>query len=140
MEGHQVCLIDQPKLPHLFQIQRLDHHTQTANAISTMIVRGAGAIGATGAAGMAQAFIEAPNDETFQKYIDTAAETLRNTRPTAQNLFYGIQKVPEAAKTAQSREEAFTALWYARLSGAGTLLARRISRPVCPITPALRRE
>ena len=58
-----------------------------------MIVRGAGAIGATGAAGMAQAFLEAPDDDSFQEYIDTAAHTLRNTRPTAQNLFYGIQKV-----------------------------------------------
>jgi methylthioribose-1-phosphate isomerase len=106
MEGQQVCLIDQPKLPHQFQIQRLDHHTQTANAISTMIVRGAGAIGATGAAGMAQAFIEAPNDDTFQEYIDTASYTLRNTRPTAQNLFYGIQKVLDAGKRSQSREEA----------------------------------
>ena len=93
MEGNQVCLIDQPKLPHLFQIQRLDHHTKTAEAITTMIVRGAGAIGATGAAGMAQAFLEAPDDDSFQEYIDAAAHTLRNTRPTAQNLFYGIQKV-----------------------------------------------
>lgn len=101
-----MCLIDQPKLPHLFQIQRLDHHTQTAQAISTMIVRGAGAIGATGAAGMAQAFLEAPNDDSFQKYIDTAAHTLSNTRPTAQNLFYGIQKVLRAAQDAPTREQA----------------------------------
>ena len=101
-----MCLIDQPKLPHLFQIQRLDHHTQTANAITTMIVRGAGAIGATGAAGMAQAFLEAPDDDSFQQYIDAAAHTLRNTRPTAQNLFYGIQKVLHAAQSASSRAEA----------------------------------
>ena len=100
-----MCLIDQPKLPHLFQIQRLDHHTQTANAISTMIVRGAGAIGATGAAGMAQAFLEAP-EEGFDQYIEKAAHTLRNTRPTAQNLFYGIQKVLSAAKDASSKKEA----------------------------------
>ena len=71
-----------------------------------MIVRGAGAIGATGAAGMAQAFLEAPNDDSFQEYIDTAAHTLSNTRPTAQNLFYGIQKVLQAAQGASSREEA----------------------------------
>ena len=71
-----------------------------------MIVRGAGAIGATGAAGMAQAFLEAPNDDSFQEYIDTAAHTLSNTRPTAQNLFYGIQKVLQAAQEAPSREEA----------------------------------
>ena len=71
-----------------------------------MIVRGAGAIGATGAAGMAQAFLEAPDDDSFQEYIDAAAHTLRNTRPTAQNLFYGIQKVLQAAQGASSRAQA----------------------------------
>lgn len=101
-----MCLIDQPKLPHQFLIQKLDHHTQTAEAISTMVVRGAGAIGATGAAGMAQAFLEAPSDDSFGEYITKAAQTLRNTRPTAQNLFYGIQKVLDAAQKASSIPEA----------------------------------
>ena len=98
-------MIDQPKLPHLFQIQTLDHHTQTAEAISTMIVRGAGAIGATGASGMAQAVLEAPEDD-FDAYIKQAAHTLRNTRPTAQNLFYGIQKVLDAVHAAQDITQA----------------------------------
>ena len=50
-----VHLIDQPKIPHRFGILKMKTHRDTADAISTMIVRGAGAIGATGAAGMAQA-------------------------------------------------------------------------------------
>ena len=78
-----------------------------------MIVRGAGAIGATGAAGMAQAFLEAPYDESFQEYIDAAAHTLRNTRPTAQNLFYGI-KVLQAAKGATNRTQARQAVLAAQ--------------------------
>jgi len=87
-----VKMINQPLLPHHFEIILLDHHTKTAQAISTMIVRGAGAIGATGAYGMAQAAYEAPI-ETFLQYIEMAKATLQNTRPTAQNLFYGTEFV-----------------------------------------------
>ena len=87
-----VKMINQPLLPHRFEITTLNHHTQTATAISTMIVRGAGAIGATGAYGMAQAVHEAPIDR-FMEYIEAAKTTLQNTRPTAQNLFYGTNFV-----------------------------------------------
>ncbi len=102
-----VHMIDQPRLPHAFEVCQLQHHTQTANAISTMVVRGAGAIGATGAFGMAQAALEAP-DNGFHQYIQEAANTLSNTRPTAQNLFYGIRSVlraieSEADDTARAR-------------------------------------
>lgn len=97
LEGSSVKMIDQPKLPHSFEIISLPTHKETAKAISTMIVRGAGAIGVTGAAGMAQAAIEAADIsgeyDKFLDYVETAAETLRNTRPTAQNLFYAIDRV-----------------------------------------------
>lgn len=99
LEDGIVKLIDQPRLPHEFRIVDMRTHQDTARAISTMIVRGAGAIGATGAAGMAQAALEAP-DSDFDAYIRTAAETLRNTRPTAQNLFYGIDTVLGAIRAA----------------------------------------
>ena len=92
MEDGVVRLIDQPRLPHGFHIVDMATHRDTARAISTMIVRGAGAIGATGAAGMAQAALEAPDDD-FDAYVAAAAATLRDTRPTAQNLFYGIDTV-----------------------------------------------
>jgi methylthioribose-1-phosphate isomerase len=99
MEGGVVKMIDQPRLPHEFRIVDLPHHTDTARSISTMIVRGAGAIGATGAYGIAQAALEAPED-TFHAYIAAAAETMSKTRPTAQNLFYGIKYVLKAIKGA----------------------------------------
>jgi len=99
MEGGTVRLIDQPRLPHEFRIVDMATHKDTADAISTMIVRGAGAIGATGAAGMAQAALEAP-DDGFDAYIQEAAATLRDTRPTAQNLFYGIDTVLAAIASA----------------------------------------
>ena len=113
MEGSTVHMIDQPRLPHTFQIAKLADHRDTANAISTMIVRGAGAIGATGAYGMAQAALEAP-DNDFHRYIEHAANTMSNTRPTAQNLFYGINTVLKAIAAAgddvaQAREAAVAA-------------------------------
>jgi S-methyl-5-thioribose-1-phosphate isomerase len=97
MEGGTVRLIDQPRIPHSFGIVDMPDHRATARAISTMIVRGAGAIGATGAYGMAQAALEAPDELAgFDAYMAAAAETLANTRPTAQNLFYGIRAVQRA--------------------------------------------
>ena len=100
-----VHLIDQPKLPHQFSIAKMENHHQTAVAIKTMITRGAGAIGATGAAGMAQAALEAP-EVSFFEYIEKAEHTLANTRPTAQNLFYGIKTVKNAIHAAASIAEA----------------------------------
>jgi methylthioribose-1-phosphate isomerase len=102
MDGPTVKMIDQPRLPHTFQIADLHHHTETASAISTMVVRGAGAIGATGAFGMAQAALEAP-DDGFHAYLQQAANTLSNTRPTAQNLFYGIRTVLRAIENEGDR-------------------------------------
>ena len=90
---------------HHFSLVKMHDHTQTAVAIKTMITRGAGAIGATGAAGMAQAALEAP-EESFAEYIEQAAQTLANTRPTAQNLFYGINTVRRAIDNSKSVPEA----------------------------------
>ena len=64
-----------------------------------MIVRGAGAIGAAGAYGVAQAVLEADKDN-FSQYIENAVLSLKNTRPTAQNLFAGIDFVYDAIKNA----------------------------------------
>ena len=91
-EGSTVCLIDQPRLPHRFGVHRCQDHLATAAAIRTMVVRGAGAIGATAGHGLAQAALEAP-DENFHDYVARAARTLEATRPTAQNLFYAVARV-----------------------------------------------
>ena len=94
MEGPVVRLIDQPLLPHRFQIVDLADHRATAEAITAMTVRGAGAIGAAAGYAMAQAALEAPEDgEAFRRYVRDAAETVRTTRPTAQDLFYAVDAV-----------------------------------------------
>jgi methylthioribose-1-phosphate isomerase len=105
MEGRTVRLIDQPLLPYRFEIADQADHRATAVAIRDMVVRGAGAIGVTGAYGLAQATLEAP-DAGFWAYVDAAAHTLRSTRPTAQNLFYGVNTVLAAARAAATPDAA----------------------------------
>jgi translation initiation factor eIF-2B subunit alpha/methylthioribose-1-phosphate isomerase len=91
-EGSDVKLIDQRVLPHRFEILTLKDHRDTAEAIKIMILRGAGAIGVAAGYGMAQAALEA-KDLTlneFEDYLFESADRLRNTRPTAVNLFHAI--------------------------------------------------
>lgn len=87
-----IKMIHQNKLPYKFEIAELKNHKETANAIKTMIVRGAPAIGVTAGFGIAQACREAPKKE-FKKYLINASETLKSTRPTAVDLFYVIGRV-----------------------------------------------
>lgn len=96
MEGGKVRMIDQPKLPHIFEIRTLGTHRDTAEAIRTMVTRGAGAIGAAAGFAMAQAALEGLRADDFRAYAKTAAETVRSTRPTAQNLFYAVSRVNDA--------------------------------------------
>jgi S-methyl-5-thioribose-1-phosphate isomerase len=104
MEGSEVKLINQTLLPHKFEIYTCKNHEETAEAIKTMIVRGAGAIGATAAYGVAQATLEA-NNNNFKEYIKKAAETIQKTRPTAQNLFTGINYVLNSIKNLSNLNE-----------------------------------
>lgn len=93
--GSTVRLLDQRALP--FEVLWFESRSveETAFAIRDMVVRGAGAIGATGAAGVAQAAALASDDTLFVD-VDRAAELLAATRPTAQNLFWGIAQVRAA--------------------------------------------
>ena len=107
LEGPVVKMIDQPKLPHSFEIFESRDYIQTAKAISTMIVRGAPAIGATGAFGMAQAALGFIGSglNGFRKHMNKAKLTLSSTRPTAYDLFHGIETVLDGIKTAKDVEE-----------------------------------
>ncbi len=93
MDGSTVCLIEQNLLPFEFKIFEAASYRDTCTAISTMIVRGAGAIGATAGYAMAQAFIEGGDDSVF---IENARREIEGTRPTAQNLFYAVERVYRA--------------------------------------------
>lgn len=99
MEGPTVCTINQPLLPHFFAIARLEDHKATARAIKDMTVRGAGATGAAAGFGMTQVVLEALDSADFRSYVRDGYETLRKTRPTAQNLFYAIDRVMAAVES-----------------------------------------
>lgn len=94
-DGNQVKMIDQRKLPHKFEIISFSEYQDVAAAISNMTVRGAGAIGATAGYGVALAAQNAPNHGFWEKMMHSA-EDLRKTRPTAQNLFFAIDRVMES--------------------------------------------
>ncbi len=94
-----VRMIDQPLLPHTFRVVDMATWQDTARAIRDMTVRGAGAIGASGALGLAQAAQAAPS-ATFHAFMAEAATGLRSTRPTAQDLFTGIDTVLRAIEAA----------------------------------------
>jgi translation initiation factor eIF-2B subunit alpha/methylthioribose-1-phosphate isomerase len=84
MEDSRVKLIDQRLIPHEFRIKELKTVPEVADAIKTMVVRGAPAIGATACYGMALAALTDFN-------LGEAEGILSSTRPTAHDLFDGIR-------------------------------------------------
>jgi methylthioribose-1-phosphate isomerase len=90
-----VRMIDQRVLPERFEILELRDYREVADAIRTMAVRGAPAIGVSAALGLALAAQEAAGGpaEAFQARLWEAADELRSTRPTAVNLFWAIDRV-----------------------------------------------
>lgn len=83
--ANQVRLIDQRLLPHDFQVIGTPDFRATALAISDMVVRGAGAIGATAGYGLAQGAraFRGSNLTRFEAQVSRVFETLRDARPTA---------------------------------------------------------
>ena len=88
-ENNIVKIIDQTKLPHKFIIKDLKTVSNVINAIKTMEVRGAPLIGATAAYGIVLAIIE-NNDQSF---LRKSAEDLINSRPTAINLKWAVDRM-----------------------------------------------
>ncbi len=88
-ENNVVKIIDQTKLPHQFIIKDLKTVKDAINAIKTMEVRGAPLIGATAAYGLVLSIIE-NNDQSFLK---KSAEDLINSRPTAINLKWAVNRM-----------------------------------------------
>ncbi len=104
MEGNTVCMIDQTKLPHIFEIYYSKPWEDTKNAIKTMIVRGAGAIGTAGAYGVVQAIQEIQDKDKLYKAI----LEIKNVRPTAVALQHAVDRVYQKAEEGYSaaKEEA----------------------------------
>ncbi len=88
----KVHMIEQNALPFEFSWFTSRSYKDTCMAIKTMIIRGAGAIGAAAGYAMAQAAQEAPVAD-YGNYLETARRDIEGTRPTARNLFYTTEKV-----------------------------------------------
>ena len=88
-ENNMVKIIDQTKLPHQFIIKELNTVKDSINAIKTMEVRGAPLIGATAAYGIVLAIQENSDFE----FIKKSSEDLINSRPTAINLKWAVDRV-----------------------------------------------
>ena len=88
-QNNVVKIIDQTKLPHQFIIKDLKNIGDAINAIKTMEVRGAPLIGATAAYGLVLSLIE-KKDQTF---LQKSAQDLINSRPTAINLKWAVDRM-----------------------------------------------
>ena len=87
--GRSVGVIDQTLLPHAFQTRSLHRWEVAAEAIATMVVRGAPLIGVTGAYGLMLALQADPSDGALEE----AFAALHATRPTAVNLRWALERV-----------------------------------------------
>jgi methylthioribose-1-phosphate isomerase len=94
-EDNQLKMIDQRILPGRFEVVAYRDHMSVARAIKDMVVRGAPAIGAAAAFGLALAGYEsaATSSGDLLNDLENASDTLKAARPTAVNLAWAVDKV-----------------------------------------------
>ena len=102
-----VCLIEQRLLPHRFQVIATRDFRETARAIRDMIVRGAGAIGATAAYGLAQGAraFRGKDRRKFSGHLQLAYQTLKAARPTAVDPVNAMDEVRRVMRNGGTVEE-----------------------------------
>jgi len=105
-KNNKVIMIDQTKLPNELVFVEYDDFNQVADAIKTLVVRGAPAIGVSGAFGLALAVLQskATTKDELILDLDSAKKILFATRPTAVNLGWGLDKIMKVAKSGNSVE------------------------------------
>ncbi|MBA4717730.1 MAG: S-methyl-5-thioribose-1-phosphate isomerase [Nitrosopumilus sp.] len=106
-KANRVIMIDQTKLPNELVFVEYDDYNQVADAIRTLVVRGAPAIGVSGAFGLALAVLQsnATTKEELISDLEKAKKILFETRPTAVNLGWGLKKIMDIAKSGDSVEQ-----------------------------------
>ena len=105
-----VEVIDQRRLPHRYEILKLNTVDQVVWAISDMVIRGAGLIGATAGFGMAIAAREA-RDDHFEADLEKFSDRLIKTRPTASNLAWAVHRQLRAINAVSGLDEIRKAAW-----------------------------
>ena len=106
-KDNSVIMIDQTKLPNTLEFVTYTDFNQVAEAIRTLVVRGAPAIGVSGAFGLALAALQSDAKEKDEliNYLKNAKKILLETRPTAVNLAWGLDKIMQVAKKAENVDQ-----------------------------------
>ena len=106
-KNNSVVMIDQTKLPNELVFVTYTDYNDVANAIRTLVVRGAPAIGVSGAFGMALAVLQSSSEslDGLLSDLEKAKKILFETRPTAINLSWGLEKIMEIAKQGKTVSE-----------------------------------
>jgi methylthioribose-1-phosphate isomerase len=106
-KDNSVVMIDQTKLPNELVYVIFTDYKQVADAIRDLVVRGAPAIGVSGAFGLALAALQskAQNKEGLLHDLEEARRILHETRPTAINLAWGLERIMRIAKLKENIEE-----------------------------------
>src|SRR5260221_8030888 len=115
--GEAVCMIDQSLLPEQVVYLTLTHEQQVAEAIKTLKVRGAPAIGITAAFAMVLACYrllhergEALTYAQVQEHLQTVGNLLRHTRPTPVNLQWAAERMLRRAGRPMSEQHSLPLL------------------------------
>jgi methylthioribose-1-phosphate isomerase len=100
-------LIDQTRLPGHFLPIRMESVRQLVEAIKSLRVRGAPALGVAGAYGIALAAEKSSTSNVFHmiQELEMAADMIKGSRPTAINLSWGVDKALKAACGAETSED-----------------------------------
>jgi len=106
-KNNSVVMIDQTKLPNELVFVKYTDFNDVADAIRTLVVRGAPAIGVSGAFGMALAVLHSSSEslDGLLSDLEKAKKTLFDTRPTAVNLSWGLEKIMDVAKQGKTVSE-----------------------------------
>ena len=98
-KNNTVIMIDQTKLPNKLEYVKFKDYNKVADAIKNLVVRGAPAIGVAGAFGLALASLQskAKTKEKLLEDMEKAKKILFETRPTAVNLAWGLEKIMKVA-------------------------------------------
>ena len=106
-KDNSVIMIDQTKLPNNLEFVTYTDYKDVADAIRTLVVRGAPAIGVSGAFGLALAALQSNATEKDQLIQDLqiAKKILLETRPTAVNLAWGLENIMNVTKEAETVDQ-----------------------------------
>ena len=111
-KDNSVIMIDQTKLPNSLEYVTYTDYNQVADAIRNLVVRGAPAIGVSGAFGLALATLQSNATEKDQliQDLEIAKKILFETRPTAVNLSWGLENIMNVAKDGETVDQIRTSV------------------------------